>query len=144
MRILFFIFTFAFSLQPYASNVQDQSCRHKSVDLIGQFGKYSSPLVELWSETAGNFTFLQVKSPTPLTKAVFEFRDQKGNMLLNKSLIVDKNQSETFDLLKMIKESVIRPNNLTIKLFQKNGNFHCKQEMTIIEKDGQDGVLIKL
>ena len=44
----------------------------------------------------------------------------------------------------MINEAVIRPNVLTVKIITTKGETFCSQDMAVVEKDGQGGVLKKL
>ncbi len=144
MRIFLLFLSLLLLTNAYAEKNSDKSCEKKSIAIYGQFGKHQSPLIDQWSETAGNFTQLEIRNASVFSKITFQLKDQEGNQLLIKTFSLTQNKSGPFDLIKLIKESIIRPNSLTISIFQPNGNFFCQQELSIIQKDGQDGVLIKL
>lgn len=144
MRLLFFAAITLLAPSTFANTKSDELCSQKSVEVSGQFGKHQAPLLKLWSETAGNFTQLKIQNSETFSKAQFVFKDEAGNILQNKDLKLAKNQSDIFDFQKMIKEAVIRPNSLTIKLWTAKGIFFCQEEMSVVEKDGQGGVLKQL
>lgn len=122
---------------------KDESCAKKGAEINADYGKYNSPLLKIWSETSGNFTGVQVKSKDKITKALFIFKDEEKKEMQTKSYAFKDNQSEKFDFNKIISESVIRPNTLTIEFYTASGKL-CSQDMAVIEKDGPGGVYKKL
>lgn len=122
----------------------EEVCAKKSVELNGHFGKNEAPLLKLWSETAGNFTKLNVTSKESFAKAQFILKDEEGKELKTKTLSLQKNTTSSFDFMKMMNEAVIRPNVLTVKIITTKGETFCSQDMAVVEIDGQGGVLKKL
>lgn len=118
-----------------------ETCLKKSIQIFGTYGKYESPLLTQWSETAGNLTKISIKSSQSFSKLHLIFKDEVGNVLYNKNLSLQKNQTEKFDFQKILKEAVIRPNSFSVILATPKIKEFCQEEITVIEKDGQGGVL---
>lgn len=144
MKSVVIIITSLMSLSLWAKDLKDESCLKKGIEINGEYGKYNSPLLKLWSESSGNFTGIQVKSKDKITKSTFIFKDEEKKEIQTKSFLFKKNnQSDKFDFNKMITESVIRPNTLTIELYTNSGRL-CSEDMAVVERDGQGGVYKKL
>lgn len=141
MRLSILILALFFSLHSLAEEKLKDSCLQKSVNIFGLYGKHESALLNQWSETAGNLTKITIKSSHSFSKIQFVFKDEIGNILYNKNLSLQKNQSEKFDFQKILKEAVIRPNSFSLILSTSKVKEFCREEITVIEKDGQDGVL---
>lgn len=123
---------------------KDESCLKKGIEINGDFGKHNSPLLKLWSESSGNFTGIQVKAKDKITKSSFILKDAEQKEIQTKTFFFKKNnQSDKFDFTKIITESIIRPNTLTIELYTNSGRL-CSEEMAVVERDGQGGVYKKL
>lgn len=125
-----------------------ESCSQKKIELVGNFGKHKAPMLKIWSEVSGNLTEIEVvkkqkNSPKVLIVELI-FKDSKGAEVDSKKLNLKKNHTEHFDLIKLINKFEVRPELLTVKLYNESGSEVCAHEVSLVQKDQQDGVLQKL
>lgn len=123
---------------------QDESCAKAKIEIIGSYGKDKSPLLKLWSEASGNLTEIKINSKQKMSKVELIFKDENKSSIHSQIFTLNKNRTESFDLIKLISQQKTRPKFLSVKIYNASGASVCSQEETLIERDGQDGVFKKL
>lgn len=125
-----------------------ESCAQKKIEVIGSFGKHKAPLLKIWSEVSGNLTEIAVvkkqKNSPKILLVELVLKDAKGTELESKKLNLKKNITERFDLIKLVNKFEVRPEQFIVKLYSEDGSVVCAQEVSIVLKDQQDGVLQKI
>lgn len=133
MKIILLIILFNLSL-PSSAEV----CSKKGIQLLGHYGKYTSPLLHSWSEASGNFTKLEIISKLKFAKA--ELLLENGTSV---TLPLKNNHTDGFNFISHIQEQKVRPKILKINIRNKTDDIVCDETVAIIERDGMDGVLVK-
>jgi hypothetical protein len=137
--ILLAIFTLSFNL-----HAKDETCSKNGVDLIGHYGNKIAPLLTLWSEASGNLNYINVESKDKFSKVKFVFKKNEDSSGLDTSeFYLVKNSTDRFSLIKIIGFLKTRPDKMIVEIYKAN-KFICNEDVIIVEKDGQDGVLKKL
>lgn len=134
------LFTLSFNLQ-----AKEVVCSAKDIELIGHYGYgLKSPLLKIWSESSGNLNVIEFNSKEKFSKIKLVFKkDDVSNGLDPEEFNLDNNRTSDFSLIKIIAFLSARPDKMIVELY-KDKKIFCADEVIIIERDGQDGVLKKL
>lgn len=137
--ILFTIFTLSLNL-----HAKDETCSKNGIEVIGHYGNKVSPLLTMWSEASGDMNHVQIESKKYFSKVKFVFQKNEDSSGLDTSeFFLTKNKTDRYSLMKIIGFLKTRPDKMIVEVY-KSDKFFCNEEVTIVEKDGQDGVLKKL
>lgn len=136
--ILSTIFTLSFNL-----HAKDETCSKNGVELTGHYGNKVSPLLTMWSEASGDMNHVQIESKISFSRVKFVFQKNEDSSGLDTSdFFLTKNKTDRYSLIKIVGFLKTRPDKMIIEVYKAN-KFVCNEEVTIVEKDGQDGVLKK-
>jgi len=122
----------------------ENSCSKKDLELEGRYGKYKSPILKVYSEASGNLEEIEILSKQKYSKLEFVFTDENEVAENPIALKLKDNKTDTFNFNKILSVYKTRPTKLTIRVFKEGNNVTCSQEVSIVQRDGQDGVLKKL
>ncbi len=122
-------------------------CSAKKINIIGKYGdsgEHSAPMLEMWSDAAGNMTAFEIRSKEAFTKAHLVFIDPENITLSKIEIPVKKNRGEGFDLMAEIKKQKATVKTVQLQLFSGNTvHEFCREESVVIEKDGQGAREVK-
>lgn len=134
-----FLFLLSFNLL-----AAENSCSKKGFELEGRYGKYKSPILKVYSEASGNLEEIEVQSKQKYSKLEFVFSDENDVAENPIELKLKDNKTSAFNFNKVLSMYKTRPAKLTIRVFRERNVIVCSQEVSIVQRDGQDGVLKKL
>lgn len=126
-------------LFPFLSMAEIPKCSSQKIKINGRYGdkgEYKAPLMEMWSEVAGNLTAVDVKSKEIFNNALLILKSEDNVALSKIKIPMKKNQGSRFNLIAEIKKQKIPVKLIELQLFTKDGSPElCTEEIDVIEQD---------
>lgn len=134
-------------LLPCLGFAEIPKCSAQKVNIIGKYGEkgeVSSPILDSWSEVAGNLTAFEIRSKEAFTKALLVLKSADNIVLFKLEIPLKKNRGSDFDLIAEIKKQKIQVKSLDLQLYSGNTTHEfCHEETVVVEVDGQGAREVK-